>query len=121
MGLELPIPAGSSTLYLHAGGDHHLALKGLVVVLVLASPRNPFPFQPFFSSQGGSLVPVAFPQFPISFSKPSAVTLDERSRDCSLIERLGGSVVLYQELRGLLFRGKQRLLKLFQLRSRRVG
>lgn len=46
--------------------------------------------------------------------------LDERSQDYSLVERLGGSVVLYQELRRL-FGGEQCLLKLFQLRRERVG
>lgn len=45
----------------------------------------------------------------------------ERSKDHALIERLRGSVVLYQKLRGLLFRGEQCPLKLFQLRSRSVG
>jgi hypothetical protein len=47
--------------------------------------------------------------------------LGERSKDDPLIEWLGSSVVLYEGLRGLSFCGKQCLLKLFQLRSRRVG
>lgn len=55
----------------------------------------------------------------MSFSDHCVVTLDERGKDRSLIERLGGSVVLHQELGGVGLRGEQGLLKLFQLRSGR--
>lgn len=47
--------------------------------------------------------------------------MDERSKDHPLIERLGGSVVLYQWLRGLLLCGEQCLPKLFQLFRGNLG
>lgn len=81
---------------------------------VQTSPGNPYPLSLLFLPRGSLVPALETLQFPISFSEPCTVTLDERSKDLSLIERLGGSVVLYQELRGLLCR-EQCLLKLFQL------
>lgn len=77
-----------------------------------------------FSFQGPPSSCHGEPQFPISFPELCTVTLVERSKDCSLVERLEDSVVLYQELRGLLLGREECLLKLFQLEewgSRRVS
>lgn len=68
--------------------------SGVEGFLVQASPLPLLAF--FFLLPGSPIFLPLSPPTPVSFSKPCAVTLDERSKDCSLIERLGGSVVPYQ-------------------------
>lgn len=116
VGRQIPTPACPCTW------GSHLATEGWAVV-PSPSPGNPYPHSHLFF-QGPPSSCHGEPQFPISFSELCTVTLVERSKDCSLVERLEDSVVLYQELRGLLLGREECLLKLFQLEewgSRRVS